>query len=143
MFDSPIATEQRDEYGSGEKGVAEMPLDERITVHRDFDHARIVLVGDLDILESDTLDDLAITLFSELTATVEVDMRDVTFCGSRALAALLRLRTEVARHSGAEMRISHFNEQVRRIFELTGVLDILALGPALAEPAASVGCSAS
>ena len=111
-----------------------MPVDERVIVHRNFDHARIVLSGDLDILESDTLDELAISLFSELTATVEIDMTGVTFFGSRALAALLHLRNEVARHSGAEMRISSFNEQVRRIFELTGVLDMLALGPALAEP---------
>jgi anti-anti-sigma factor len=111
-----------------------MAAEQCITVHRDFDHARIVLVGDLDIVESEALDDLAITLFSELTATVEVDMQGVTFFGSRALAALLHLRTEVARHSGAEMRISHFNGQVRRIFELTGVLEMLAMGPALAEP---------
>jgi anti-anti-sigma factor len=112
-----------------------MPITDRVTVHRDFDHARIVLSGDLDIAESDALDELATSLFSELTATVEVDMESVTFLGSRALAALLHVRTEVARHSGAEMRISRFNEQVRRIFELTGVLEMLALGPALAEPA--------
>ena len=114
--------------------MTNMPAFGRITVHRDFDHARIVLVGDLDILESDILDELAVSMFSELTATVEVDMEAVTFLGSKALSALLHLRTEVARHSGAEMHISRFNEQVRRIFELTGVLDMLALGPALAEP---------
>jgi anti-anti-sigma factor len=117
-----------------------MPADSRIIVHRDFDHARIVLVGDLDILESDILNELAVSLFSELTATVDVDMEGVTFFGSKALSALLHLRNEVARHSGAEMRISHFNEQVRRIFELTGVLDMLALGPALAEPSMAGTC---
>jgi anti-anti-sigma factor len=112
-----------------------MTVDDRVIVHRSFDHALIVLTGDLDILESEMLDELAVSLFSQLTATVDIDMTGVTFLGSRALAAVLNLRTEVARHSGAEMRISKFNEQVRRIFELTGVLDMLALGPALAEPA--------
>src|SRR5688572_29873905 len=70
----------------GDEGVADMPVDDRVTVHRTFDHARIVLTGDLDIVESDALDELAVSLFSELTATVDIDMTGVTFFGSRALA---------------------------------------------------------
>jgi anti-anti-sigma factor len=107
-----------------------MVMDDHITVHRHLDHAHVVLVGDFDIAESEALVDLSTGLFSQLTATVEVDMFDVTFFGSRALAALLQLSNEVARHSGAEMRITRSNELVRRILELTGVLDRLALDDA-------------
>jgi anti-anti-sigma factor len=108
-----------------------MPMDERLTVHRHLDHALIQLSGDFDIDQSEALDDLAISLFAELTTCVEVDMADVTFFGSRALAALLHLNNEVARHSGAEMRITRFNQQVRRLFELTGVMEALSLGSAV------------
>lgn len=110
-----------------------MPIAEPLTVHRHLDHALIYMAGDFDVDESEALNELATSLFAELTATVEVDMSDVTFFGSRALAALLHLRNEVARHSGADLRITHFNELVRTVFELTGVLTTLAVGPA-AEP---------
>jgi anti-anti-sigma factor len=106
-----------------------------LSVERDFDRARIVLSGDLDLEASEEIEDLTDVIFSELTAVVEVDVEHVTFFGSRALNALLRLRTEVARHSGAEMRITRCTETTRRIFELTGVIELIALGPALAEPA--------
>jgi anti-anti-sigma factor len=110
----------------------------QLQVQRRFDHAVIAMTGEFDLDESDAIEQLAIGLFSELTATVDLDMSAVTFLGSRALAALLLLRTEVARHSGAELRITGCSEPVRRIFELTGVLDLLTFGPALAEPALAV-----
>jgi anti-anti-sigma factor len=111
-----------------------MSIDDRLTVHRHFDHALIQLTGDFDVDQSEALDELAVSLFSELIVTVEVDMGGVTFFGSRALAALLHLRNEVARHSGAEMRITRFNEQTRRLFELTGVMDALSPGAAMPMP---------
>jgi anti-anti-sigma factor len=111
-----------------------MPIDRPITVQRRFDHATIVLAGDFDVVESEELVEVALNLFSELTATVEVDMADVTFFGSRALRALLHLRDEVARHSGAEIRVTRHNESVRRILELAGVLDTLILESAAGSP---------
>jgi anti-sigma B factor antagonist len=110
----------------------------QLVVHRTFDRAVIVMSGEFDLDESRAIEELALDLFAELTATVDLDMADVTFLGSRALAAVLFLRTEVARHSGAEIRIIGCSEPVLRLFELTGVLELLHLGPALAEPSLAV-----
>ena len=107
-----------------------MPIAERLTIHRHLDHALIRMAGDFDVDESEALDELANALFSEFTATVEVDMTEVTFFGSRALSALLHLGNEVARHSGAEMHVTGFNDQVRRLFELTGVMEAFTMGTA-------------
>jgi anti-anti-sigma factor len=107
----------------------------QLVLDRRFDRALIAMTGEFDLEQSEAIEQLTTTLFSELTATVDLDMSAVTFLGSRALAAVLALRNEVARHSGAELRITGCSEPVRRLFELTGVLDLLHLGPALAEPA--------
>ena len=101
----------------------------RITVHRQFDNARVVLSGDFDIIESNQLIELSTQLFTELTATVEVDMGEVTFFGSRAIVGLLHLRNEVDRHSGAELRISRCSHRVSRVLEVSGVIDLFAFGP--------------
>ncbi|MCU1360577.1 MAG: hypothetical protein JWN99_1866, partial [Ilumatobacteraceae bacterium] len=110
----------------------DVPIEPCFSVHRHLDHALIRLNGDFDVDQSEALELLADTLFSEFTATVEVDMVDVTFFGSRALAALLHLNNEVARHSGAEMRISGVSEPVHRLFEMTGVMDLLLFSTASA-----------
>lgn len=104
-----------------------MDMDGHITVHRHLDHAHVTLVGDLDIVESEALVELSTSLFSQLTALVELDMAGVTFFGSRALAAVRQLSNEVARHSGAQLRITRSNDQVRRVLQLAGVLDMLVL----------------
>jgi anti-anti-sigma factor len=106
-----------------------MSIDDRITVHRQFDSAHVVLSGDFDISEGNRLIELSTQLFTELTATVEVDMSQVTFFGSSAIAGLLQLRNEVDRHSGAELRISRCSDRVRRVLELSGLLDMFAFGP--------------
>jgi anti-anti-sigma factor len=100
-----------------------------IRVYRQFDSARVVLSGDFDIIESNQLIELSTQLFTELTATVEVDMSAVTFFGSRAIAGLLHLRNEVDRHSGAELRISRCSERAMRVLELSGLLNMFAFGP--------------
>ena len=73
--------------------------------------------------------ELSTQLFTELTATVEVDMSGVTFFGSRAIVGLLHLRNEVDRHSGAELRISRCSDRVTRVLQLSGVVDMFAFGP--------------
>ena len=78
---------------------------------------------------SNQLIELSTQLFTELTATVEVDMGEVTFFGSRAIVGLLHLRNEVDRHSGAELRISRCSNRVTRVLELSGVIDLFAFGP--------------
>ena len=107
-----------------------MPIEDRIIVQRQFDTARITLAGDFDIIESNQLIELSTELFNELTATVELDMGAVTFFGSRAIAGLLHLRNEVDRHSGVELRICRCSERALRVLELSGVLDMFAMGPA-------------
>lgn len=100
----------------------------RITVQRQFDHARIVLNGDFDVPQNDELMELSLNLFTQLTATVEVDLHGVTFLGSRAITALLHLRNEVDRHSGAELRIVRCNPRVMQVLEYAGVVEWLAIG---------------
>jgi anti-anti-sigma factor len=59
---------------------------------------------------------------------VIVDIANVTFCDSTGIGALVRAQAEAAEH-GTVMQIANPNPAVRRVLEVTGVLDALANPP--------------
>lgn len=88
----------------------------------------VAVSGEIDMATVAALDDtLQDAVARGDTAEVVVDFAEVTFCDSSGLAALDRAYA-AARERAARLRIVHPQPQVRLLFEITGMLDILA-GP--------------
>lgn len=62
------------------------------------------------------------------TTMVIVDLTDVTFCDSSGIAVLVRAQTEAAQH-GTVVKIANPHPAVRRVLEVTCVLDALTNPP--------------
>jgi anti-anti-sigma factor len=93
-----------------------------IVVRMDDDAVVLDVSGEFDLGEVDTfwscLQDVNAT-----TGTLVVDLGDVTFIDSSAIAALLKARRSLAEQD-RELRLQH-TAPVRRIFELAGLADLL------------------
>ena len=97
---------------------------------------QLAVAGEIDMATVDQLQGAigdAVTRAD--TATVVIDLTDVTFCDSIGIGTLVRAHVEAARQ-GTVVRISNPQRQIRRVLEITGVLDILSADGA---QAASVG----
>lgn len=87
------------------------------------DADRLNLVGDLDISRrlffEERLDQLAD--FSSAT----IDFTEVGYVDSSAVTCLLRFRKRVlTRHGRCDVKLVGLNPQLRRIFEMCGILDL-------------------
>lgn len=86
---------------------------------------RVHVVGEIDM---ETVDDVKSALFAALAAdgasNVVVDFADVTFCDSAGIAALDRAYGEASQR-GIDFRVTNVQPGVRRVLEITGMLDSL------------------
>jgi anti-anti-sigma factor len=87
---------------------------------------QLAVVGEIDMATADQLQ-VAIgeAVARAHTATVVIDLTDVTFCDSVGIGTLVRAHVEAARQ-GTVVRISNPQRQIRRVLEITGVLDLLS-----------------
>lgn len=90
---------------------------------------------ELDVLYAE---DLAAALRSQLGehATVIVDMTQTTFCDSSGISSLVE-GARLAADGERELRVAVSADQVLRIFELTGVHELLTVFPTLPEALAA------
>ncbi|MFG1607970.1 STAS domain-containing protein [Actinoplanes sp. NPDC049265] len=85
------------------------------------------LKGELDMVAAKALRDLLITeLDTQETTTVVADLADVTFLDSAALGALISAYQH-ADNTGRRFAVRNPTRAVRRILEITGVLEFLSL----------------
>ena len=85
----------------------------------------VFLEGELDMVAAKALRDLLITeLDTRETTTVVADLADVTFLDSAALGALINAYQH-ADTTGRRFAVRNPTQAVRRILEITGVLDLL------------------
>ncbi|MEV6601496.1 STAS domain-containing protein [Actinoplanes sp. NPDC051346] len=86
---------------------------------------RLAVTGEIDMA---TVDELARALHEAMTrpgvTEVVADLAAVTFCDSSGIAAFDRAYAE-GQHRGIVFRISDPQPAVRRVLELTGMLDTL------------------
>lgn len=86
------------------------------------DAVRVGVVGEID---SSNCEQLQAVLAEQASAgTVHVDLSEVTFIDSSGLRALL-LGHRLIGEAGGTMRITAASENVRRLFEITGLTDRL------------------
>jgi anti-sigma B factor antagonist len=84
----------------------------------------IVLTGEADLAGAPKVEETLIDACADEPALIVVDLRNLTFIDSSGLQALITGH-ERCRARGQEMRIIPAPARLQRLFELTGVNDIL------------------
>lgn len=102
-------------------------LDFSVTVERQDDRVRVMVVGDLDLATADLLVSRTLVLLAGVTA-VCIDLHDVEFIDSSGMRALLSLR-ELLIESGTALMIGRPSRAVQRMFAMTAVADLLPVEP--------------
>jgi len=96
---------------------------------------RVAVAGEIDLASRDVLRVRLHNVLSTLhPRRIEVDLAGVTFLDCSGLTVLVVLGQAAAR-SGCRLRITNPQPLVRRILELTGVLEVLTAGFGQASPA--------
>jgi anti-anti-sigma factor len=100
---------------------------------------RVAVVGEIDLSTVDVLHaGLLGVLSAQLPHRIEVDLARVTFMDCGALTVLVVVGTAAAR-TGCQLRITNPQPIVRRVLDLTGLLDVLTARfdqtPLVASPA--------
>lgn len=86
----------------------------------------LAVAGEIDMASVDELQAAISDAVTRVdTSTVVIDLTDVSFCDSIGIGTLVRAHVEAAQH-GTVVQISNPQRQIRRVFEITGVLDILS-----------------
>jgi anti-anti-sigma factor len=102
------------------QGSPQLEIEERHT-----DGLRtLALRGELDMASAPDLDLALRRLWSEATDALTLDLSELTFMDSTGLRTLLRVG-ELARQHACELLVIPGPPQIRRLFEVTGMLDQL------------------
>ena len=86
--------------------------------------ALVAVKGELDIATLPELEQVVRSLRSPDLERLVVDLREVAFLDSMSIEMLLRLHTELA-DAGAELLVVRGPRAVHRVFELTGLDQVL------------------
>jgi anti-anti-sigma factor len=86
---------------------------------------RISLVGEIDMSVSDLVPELVReAVAAHAPQRVEIDLSGLDFCDSSGISALFTARA-YADEAGARFLVTGPTGMVRRVMEITGVLDVL------------------
>lgn len=84
--------------------------------------------GEFDLANAHELRSQLIELIDSGAFQLVLDMTEVSFCDSTALGVLIGVRKRALSHEGS-LTLTGVQPQVRRIFELTRLLDTFNIGP--------------
>jgi anti-anti-sigma factor len=93
-----------------------------ITERRDAEQTTLELVGELDLAVVDSVRAALSSAKDDAPSRVLVDISGLTFMDSSGLALLVEAR-QAAAAAGREFVITQPRGQVRKLFQLTGMLD--------------------
>jgi anti-sigma B factor antagonist len=86
---------------------------------------RLILTGELDIAGADELEAAITRLCTAGALEIELDLRQLTFIDSQGLRAILSAREACASHDAEYFLIRGEHPTQQRLFEVTGLLDVL------------------
>jgi anti-sigma B factor antagonist len=98
-----------------------------VDVHPQREVVRVAPVGDIDLATVGGLRARIEELLSSGFTRVTLDLQGVTFMDSTGLRLVLEL-VQASRDDQWELSVTEVPSAVQRVFELSGVLDTLALG---------------
>ena len=87
-------------------------------------HSNVRVTGEIDLANASELGQRLTFVVAAGTGDVDVDLSDVTFLDSSGLAALLTARQRL-HDKHHRLRVRNPSKPVLRIFELSGVLDVM------------------
>jgi anti-sigma B factor antagonist len=86
------------------------------------DPAVVKLTGELDLLAAPQLEVCLVALRAEGAHDIRLDLSGLSFCDSSGISALLKASKQ-CRKSGGHLSIASPQAAVRRVLEITGLLD--------------------
>jgi anti-anti-sigma factor len=95
-----------------------------IQAHRQQDRHTFVLTGELDLASAPELEGMVVQACADGASEMLLDLGDVRFIDSSGLKAILSASSLCATNR-CELYLTPVQEPVRRLFELTGVIDKL------------------
>jgi anti-sigma B factor antagonist len=112
----------------GSENPRTLPYFEMQDVVSDGRH-RLVLTGELDLAPAAELEAMLLRLCSDGTKAIAIDLSKLRFMGSIGLRLILLAR-ELCDEHGYEYRLIAGPANIQRVFEMTGLLDVLPFQPA-------------
>jgi stage II sporulation protein AA (anti-sigma F factor antagonist) len=85
---------------------------------------RLILTGELDLAPAAELEAMLLRLCADGTKEIALDLRKLSFMGSTGLRVVL-LAKELCEQHGYEFLVIPGPRNIQRMFELTGLLDVL------------------
>jgi anti-anti-sigma factor len=105
------------------------------TIRADGEHTVLTVAGEVDIVTVESF--RTALLDAQRSPKVVVDLSGVTFMDSAGINALVGAYHRVA--PDCELRIVGLRPNVRRVFEITGLLELFRVDPS-DDPSAPVDC---
>jgi len=102
---------------------------------RDSGGTCLRLAGELDLSTASELNVVIDRLIGDGERRLLVDLTELTFCDSTGIAAFVRGDNRVAA-DGGWLRVTGASGRVKRVFQVTGLADVLGYEPSRGDPTA-------
>ena len=99
----------------------------------------VYLAGEIDFAATLALSPRVEEAAQDCRGDLLFDLENVTFIDSEGIKMLL-VAAEIMRQRGSAARVVRLGEQVRRVFEMAGVADLLVLNDAPVTPTRRFAC---
>src|ERR1700751_4258964 len=97
----------------------------------DFDgYAVAALCGDLDLADTSEVASRLTAAVAAYGPSIIVDLAGLTFIDSCGLGVLVRVLKQT-RESGGDLSLAAPQQQVRRVLEITGLIDVFSVYPSV------------
>jgi len=102
------------------------PFGVRVVHHES--HTVVRVVGEIDLATAPQLRSSLDDLIADADGAILLDLAEVTYIDSTGLCAVLTAEAEL-NHQGRDLRVVKASVQVRRLFELCGISDLVVDDP--------------
>ena len=99
-----------------------------VRVFRHGSHTVVQVVGEIDLATAPRLRSYLDDLIADADGAILLDLADVTYIDSTGVSAVLTADAEL-NHYGRDLRVVKASVQVRRLFELCGITDLVVDAP--------------
>ena len=107
--------------------MSDLPQEFGVSILQFDGHTKVRVTGDIDLATATELRQRLDFVLAAGTGDVDLDLSEVTFLDSTGLVALLDAR-QALHDNHQQLRVRNPSRPVLRVFELTGVLDLMMDG---------------
>ena len=97
-----------------------------LTVNQDNNHTVLTAVGEIDLSTSGQLDSAVVEALGQQTAHLTLDLSQVTFLDSSGLGVIVKALKR-AKESNTTFDVVAANERVLKVFNLTGLAEVIEI----------------